>query len=222
MKSVVCVFAHPDDEAFGPGGTIALLSKKLPVYIICVTDGDAGQNSSKAKRDLGIIRKEELKRSAKLLGVKKVFFLGFNDGSLCNSLYHDMADKIKSIISRIKPDTLLTFEPKGVSGHIDHITVSMVTTYIFNRVKYIKKLMYYCIGVNHRVLEGENYFIYFPDGYKNEDIDEIYDISSVWEQKIAAMDAHRSQKHDGVNIQKIIRQLPKEEYFLVNLKKNNN
>lgn len=219
MKTVVCIFAHPDDEAFGPGGTIALLAKKQPVYIICVTDGNAGQNSSKARRDLGVVRKEELKRSAKTLGVKKVFFLGYNDGCLCNSQYHEIADKVKSIVSELTPDTLLTFEPRGVSGHIDHVTVSMITTFIFRRIDYVKKLMYYCIGERHRELEGENYFIYFPDGYNKEDIDEIYDISSVWEQKIAAMNAHRSQRHDGENIQKIIEQLPKEEYFLVSLKK---
>lgn len=42
MKNkLVCVFAHPDDEAFGPGGTIAKFSKTHAVYILCITRGEA-------------------------------------------------------------------------------------------------------------------------------------------------------------------------------------
>jgi LmbE family N-acetylglucosaminyl deacetylase len=218
MKSVVCIFAHPDDEAFGPSGTIALLAKKHPVYIICVTNGDAGKNSSKAKKELGIIRKEEVESSAKILGVKKVFFLGYKDGCLCNSIYHEMAEKIIKIVTDLKSDTLLTFEERGVSGHIDHVTVSMVTTYVFKKLDFIKKLLYYCLGEKHRELEGEDYFIYFPKGYKKHEIDEVYDTTLVWEQKVAAIKTHDSQKHDGESVLRIIEQLPKEEHFLVKTK----
>ncbi|MBP9816108.1 PIG-L family deacetylase [Candidatus Woesebacteria bacterium] len=40
MANIVAIFAHPDDEAFGPGGTLAKLSNEHDVYIICVTSGD--------------------------------------------------------------------------------------------------------------------------------------------------------------------------------------
>lgn len=218
MKSVVCIFAHPDDEAFGPSGTIALLAKKRPVYIICVTNGDAGQNSSKATRDLSMIRKSELRRSANILGVKKVYFLEYKDGCLCNSQYHEIADKITAIVSKLNSDTLMTFELRGITGHIDHVSVSMITTYVFKKLSFIKKLMYYCIGEKHRELEGDDYFIYFPHGYKRHEIDETFHISSVWTKKMDAMRAHGSQKHDGESVRKILEQLPKEEYFLVKTK----
>jgi LmbE family N-acetylglucosaminyl deacetylase len=163
MKPLVCIFAHPDDEAFGPGGTIALQAKERDVYVICVTDGDAGQNSSEETRDLGTVRKEELLRSTNILGVKEVFFLGYKDGYLSNALYHEIAKNILHIISPLQPDTLLTFEPRGVSGHIDHIAVSMITSYVFEKAAFVHKLLYYCITTQSRALQ-EPYFIYFPPG----------------------------------------------------------
>lgn len=75
-RSVVAVFAHPDDEAFGPGGTLAKFAKTSDVYLITVTGGEAGQNSlKKAEKKLSEIRKEELLNASKILGVKKSFFL---------------------------------------------------------------------------------------------------------------------------------------------------
>lgn len=218
MKSIVCIFAHPDDEAFGPGGTIALLAKKYPIYIICVTNGDAEKNSTQDARDLSEVRREELLHSAKILGVKEVIFLGYKDGSLNNNLYHEIADNLIKHLKKLKPDTLLTFEPSGVSGHIDHIAVSMITSYVFKKLSFVKKLMYYCISEKHSGLEGEGYFVYFPPGYKKSQVDEVYDISSVWDNRVAAMKAHSSQKHDGDDILRILEQLPKEEYFLVDEK----
>ena len=47
MKPLVCIFAHPDDEAFGPGGTIAKFAKKRPVYLICATKGESGKYKDK-------------------------------------------------------------------------------------------------------------------------------------------------------------------------------
>lgn len=217
MKSVVCIFAHPDDEAFGPSGTITLLAEKKPVYLICVTNGDAGINGTNEPRTLSEIRKDELKKSAKILGIKDVFFLDYKDGCLCNALYHEVAHKITEIIRKLNPDTLMTFEPNGVSGHIDHIAVSMITSYVFDKHKKIRTLMYYCISKENRMLE-EPYFIYFPPGYSKDEIGETYDVSPVWDKKIASMNAHVSQRHDAVRVLKKLKRLPREEHFLLEIK----
>src|SRR3989344_3431403 len=138
-RPLVCVFAHPDDEAFGPSGTIAKFAQDRDVYILCATNGEAGGNH----KNIAQIRRNELLKSAKILGVKKVYFLNFIDGTLSNSLYHQLASKIETKLKILKPDSLLTFEPRGISGHIDHITVSMVTSYVFQRLSFVRKLLHF-------------------------------------------------------------------------------
>lgn len=212
-RVVVAVFAHPDDEAFGPSGTIAKLSKTHDVYVLCATRGEAGKSET-VEKNLANVRSKELLKSAKILGVKKVFFLGFVDGMLSNSLYHALASKIESKLLLLRPQKVITLEPRGISGHIDHITVSFVTTYVFYRLPFIKELHYYCISEENRV-NIDNYFIYFPPGYKKNEIDQVINIQKEWPTKVKAMMAHKSQVHDAKLILRRLEKLPKEEYFLV-------
>jgi LmbE family N-acetylglucosaminyl deacetylase len=218
MKPLVCVFAHPDDESFGPGGTIAIEAKRRGVYIICVTQGDAGENSSKQKRPLNEIRKDELLASAKLLGVKKIFFLDYNDGKLSNSLYYEIADKIQTIINKIKPGILLTFDLRGVSGHIDHIAIAMITSYVFERSPFIKEIWYYVMTKEYEMLV-ENHFIFFPPGYTKSEISKTVDTEKVWKHKVAAMYLHESQLHDAKKVLSKLEKLPREEHFIIRKQK---
>ena len=218
MKTIVALFAHPDDEAFGPAGTLATLAKDNNVYILCATKGEAGGNHGDNQEDaIGNIRAQELRESAAILGVKEVRFLDFADGTLCNNVYHKLADVIKMHLDELKPTTLLTYEPRGISGHIDHIVMSMVTSYLFERLDYVTKLMYYCMHEDRRKTMG-SYFIYVPPGYKDSEINEIYDVKPVWDQKLAAMRKHHSQKKDCERILEQSKNLPKKEYFLTRTK----
>jgi len=191
-NTIVCVFAHPDDEAFGPSGTIAKWAKTNHVHIICVTDGS---NPNGKIDKLATIRKNELQTSAKILGVKRVFFLKFCDGELRNNIYHEVAREITKILNKLKPSVLLTFELRGVSGHIDHVFVSMVTSYLFRRLDYVRRIFYFA---EYKLVTNlmKNYFIFFPEGYDREEVDYIEDVSSVIELKIKAAKAHKSQKAD--------------------------
>lgn len=214
---VACVFAHPDDEAFCPSGTIAKLAKNNDVYILCATRGEAGQNHHEdTSSQLPSIREQELIESASILGAKQVYFLDFKDGTLCNNLYHKLAEKIETILAKIQPDTLLTFEMRGLSGHIDHITVSLVATYVFERLPSAKKIMYFCSNAD--LPRPENYFIYYPPGYKRSEVDEVVDVSKEWETKLQAIRVHKSQKQDMERVLARIEKGPKEELFLVRKK----
>jgi len=215
MRPLVAIFAHPDDESFCAGGKLALESKKRDIYLICITDGSSGMNDTHSKKELSQIRKNELNESAKILGIKKVFFLNYTDGCLCNSLYHEIASKIEEIIDGINAETIITFEPHGISGHIDHITVSMISSFVFHKNKNLKQLFYCCVDEKEQLMAGKDYFIFFPEGYKKAEIDLTVDITSVWRKKINAIQAHKSQKHDIDRMLEVFEKLPKEEHFLV-------
>ena len=214
-KTVVVVFAHPDDEAFGPSGTIAKLAKDHDVHLVCVTDGETDPRYKTSSHDnLKDVRSQELHESAEVLGVKSVTFLHYKDGSLCNNMYHTVADDIQKHLERLKPDTLLTFEQRGVSGHLDHIAVTMIVSYLFDKLHFVRKVLYYCISEQQQVL-NENYFIFFPPGYRESQVDMIQDVSGVWDRKIAAILKHQSQKADIDVFLPIVKKLPKQELFLV-------
>lgn len=224
-KTIVCIFAHPDDESFGPGGTIAKLAPKNDIYIVCATSGEAGikyQISIRQMADkdqkLGEIRRGELLKSAEILGVKKVYFLGFKDGTLSNNLYHKLADAIKEKLELLKPQIVLTYEPRGISGHIDHITIVMVTMFVCQKLSFIKEIWQYFKlerYKKHRRKKFGDYFIYMPPGYKDKDADKIIDTSDVFETKVKAMQMHKSQIKDVERVLTLQKKFPKKEYFFV-------
>lgn len=194
-KVVFAIFAHPDDESFGPGGTIAILAKTHDVYSICATRGEAGQDHSTESGALSHKREQELRRASAHLGVKEVFFLDFIDGELKNNNYHAVAEKIMKLSDTFKPEIFLTYENGGVSGHIDHIAISMITSYVFYKKEYVKELHYFCLDEEQRGV-GQTYFVYFPPGYPNSKITKRVDIMPVLDQKIAAIKEHKSQIKD--------------------------
>ncbi|MBI3385627.1 PIG-L family deacetylase [Candidatus Gottesmanbacteria bacterium] len=213
-KNILCVIAHPDDEAFGPSGTLARLSKKHDVHIVCVTDGASDVRFHPTGSTLAAIRSRELQASAKIIGAKTVHFLGYKDGSLCNNLYHEVAQKIDDLCASLGVVLLLTIEPRGVSGHIDHVAVSMISTFVYEKRLTIAAVWYYCITKQVRA-SIPSYFIHFPDGYERQEIDMVVDISGVLDQKIAAIKCHASQAQDVERLLRRIPNFPKEECFLV-------
>lgn len=212
-KTIVCVFAHPDDESFGPGGTIAALAEQNTVYLICVTDGnDPGKEDF-----LSDIRKEELEKASAILGIQDIFYLGYEDGSLRNDIYHKVAQKIQDIVDKLKTDILLTFELRGVSGHVDHMALSAITSYVFEKSSYPQQLWYYCESEEF-LQKFPEYFVFTPPGVTRDSVDMIVDVSKVRDKKMRAMKAHISQTSDAELIIECMQGLPEEEYFLIRKK----
>ena len=224
-KRLLAVFAHPDDEAFGPGGTIAkYASEGVEVHLLCATRGESGKWHEDSKKmhkriDMKVhhIREEELERSAKALGVARVEYMDFIDGELCNNLYHKIAEKIIKKINEFKPQIIITLDRLGISGHIDHITISMVTTYSFLKTKEPKKLYYEVMTKEQRAQEErlDDYFIYFPEGYDESQTTTKIDYSKYWDKKHKAMWQHQSQLDDVKAILKSLQNRPKIDYFIL-------
>ena len=225
-RKLLAVFAHPDDEAFGPGGTLVkYASEGVEIHLLCATRGEAGKNNIKDQRSkikntdkilkLENIREKELINSAKVLGVAKVEFLDFVDGTLCNANYHQLADKIANKINSFRPKVILTLDRLGISGHLDHIAVSLTTTYSFLKTNVSQKLYYQCMLSENREKELDNYFIYFPEGYDKTDITTRIDWGEYWDKKVQAMKQHQSQTHD---VERILKRIVKQkhiDYFIL-------
>ncbi len=229
-KRTLVVVAHPDDEAFGPGGTLAYYAKRgVEIHLLCATKGEAGEISSGQYQrvdsrgktrmkniKIADIREKELIESAKILGISKVEFLDFLDGELCNAIYHKMADRIIRKINDFKPQVILTNERRGISGHLDHIAVSMITTYAYQKTRYPNKLYYYCLS--KRITSARkmrNYFIYFPEGYDEVEITTRIDYSCCFEIKKKAMMCHKSQMKDVMSILAFYQSWPKIDNFIL-------
>ena len=128
---VLGIFAHPDDEVFCVGGTIALCAAAgADTAIVSLTRGEAGQIRDGAvatRRTLGTVRLAELDLSAGALGVQDVTCLDLGDGRLAQQPLVDVARTAWEAIERFRPDVVVTFGPDGAYGHPDHVTSCLAT-----------------------------------------------------------------------------------------------
>lgn len=137
MKKMLLVFAHPDDESFTCGGTVAKYVKAgWDVDLICATRGQAGESgpyTGVSGEDLGIIRQKELETAATLLGISTITFFDYMDGSLIEELPGELEDQIYRKMEELVPDCVITFDTSGISNHPDHIRVCYATTFAFQK-----------------------------------------------------------------------------------------
>jgi len=222
---VIFVFAHPDDESFSSGGTIAkLVKEKHIVRLITATKGEAGQRGDpliKPDEPIGKVREEELKKAAKILGISEICFLGFIDGTLKDK-EKGLEKKISEIIKKENPDIVITHDKRGGSNHPDHKAVSRCTTNVFNRYKdTVKKHvhLYHTANPRSNVNKIEKLgFAYTAfgkvRGVPDEDITTVVHIEKTFEIKIKALMAHKTQEKDWQRFLKVVNLLGnKKEYF---------
>ena len=130
---LLAVFAHPDDESMGLGGTLAKYSAEgVGTYFVCATRGERGwfgpEEQNPGLEKLGQLRTEELLRASEKLGVRETNFLNYIDGDLDKAGHAEVIGKIVSHIRRIEPQVVVTFPPDGNYGHPDHIAISQFTS----------------------------------------------------------------------------------------------
>jgi LmbE family N-acetylglucosaminyl deacetylase len=139
MPTLVFVAAHPDDDTFGIGGSVALHAQDpdLRLVIIHATDGEAGEiapDVDVARENLGAWRRQEDEEAWKILGrtPDRHEWLGLPDGGLADLPPGELAGKIQQILEAEQPDVVATFGPDGITGHPDHVAVFKATTQAFN------------------------------------------------------------------------------------------
>ncbi len=149
QRSLMGVFAHPDDESFGPGGTLARYAAEgAAVHVIIATDGIAGSVEDPAAlnghESLAQIRATELSNAAVALGVTSIWSLPYRDSgmrgtpanqhpdALIRQPLENLIQELLGHINRLRPQVILTHDPFGGYGHPDHIRVCEATTAAFH------------------------------------------------------------------------------------------
>ncbi len=133
-RRLLGVFAHPDDEVFCAGGTMARAAEAgAEVMVVSAPRGERGQIRDArvaTRRTLGAVREGELGAAAAELGVQRVQVLAYADGTL---QHHrpPLGAAIADIMRQFDPDTVITFGADGGYGHPDHVAMSELTTEAF-------------------------------------------------------------------------------------------
>jgi len=149
-RTLLAVFAHPDDESFGPGGTLAKYGAEgVAVHLICATRGEAGESDtfqSDEREDLACQREQELRCATSALGLTEVHLLGYRDSGMAGSpdSQHPralvqanpdvLAKQVAHLMRQVQPQVVITFDPFGGYGHPDHIAAHRATVAAFERL----------------------------------------------------------------------------------------
>jgi LmbE family N-acetylglucosaminyl deacetylase len=146
-RKLLVVMAHPDDETFGTGGTLAYYaSKGVEVHLICATRGEVGDVEPELLKgfdSVADLRESELRCAAETLGISQVHMLDYRDSGMPGSIDNvhpqalaaapldQVAGEIVSYIRELKPEVVITFDPIGGYHHPDHIAIHNATVKAF-------------------------------------------------------------------------------------------
>jgi LmbE family N-acetylglucosaminyl deacetylase len=192
-SALLAVFAHPDDETFRTGGTLALLAQRgIKVHVLILTRGAAGSCGNPplcTMEELPAVRERELRCACVALGIQPPNLLDYIDGHLPEMNAETMITHILSVVNEVRPQILLSFGPDGLSGHLDHIAVGQWTAEAFRYAKSVAAL--YTVAVPQSLAQRLDMRQIRP--VADEAIALTVDVSSVWETKLAAMHCHTTQ-----------------------------
>lgn len=216
-RVLLAVFAHPDDETFRCGGTLALLATRgVRVHLVTATRGEAGSRGDPPlclPEELAMLRKKELACACRALGLQPPILLDYCDGYLAEADPEEVIERIVRAIRQLRPQAMLSFGPDGLSGHPDHVAIGHLAAEAFHRAgepgAYSEQAdqgltphapaRLYQIAVPRSLAErlGMKQVHPVPD----EEITLSVDVSPVWEKKMAAIRCHATQ-HDVTPILK--------------------
>jgi LmbE family N-acetylglucosaminyl deacetylase len=135
MHKLLCITAHPDDEAGAFGGALLLYHERgVETFVVCMTEGTAARNrgSARSNEELAVLRRTEFAASCKVLGIAYGEVLNYPDGKLDRVDLYQAVGELVVRIRQIRPQVILTFGPDGgLTGHIDHAMVGTFATLAF-------------------------------------------------------------------------------------------
>lgn len=149
---LMVIYAHPDDEVFAAGGTIARAAREgVEVTLLLATGGEEGEIVNPEMRgivalaDLPAVRAQELECSRATLGIHRVVRLGYRDSGMAgtpssrqpaafsNQDPEAVAERIVREVRAFRPHVICTEPADGGYGHPDHIALHAATVLAFDR-----------------------------------------------------------------------------------------
>ena len=125
--TLMAIFAHPDDEAFGTGGTLTKYAQEgVEVHLVTATLGEVGQLANpnmKLSQPLNVVREQELRCACACYGLSQLHLLGYIDGQTTIVPPSGAVFKIVKLMRQLRPQVVLSFGPEGIYGHYDHLAV---------------------------------------------------------------------------------------------------
>lgn len=187
-RRLLVVLAHPDDETFICGGTLARYAQAgVAVTLVCATRGEMGRRMGRpafANREtLGELREAELRNACAALGVQDLRFLGLFDKTVEFQDEDVLTERVAAVMRELQPGAVLTFHEQ-LGGHPDHCAIGRATTLAFARCGAAGRL--YFLAWRRALAEGKRY------GFTESHLTHI-DVRRQLPAKWAAFRAHRSQ-----------------------------
>ncbi|MCH1639815.1 PIG-L family deacetylase [Paenibacillus timonensis] len=211
-RKLLAVFAHPDDESFICGGTLAKYAAEgVEITLVSATRGEMGRRMGNPpylnRETLAAAREIELRQACGHLGVHELKFLDIRDKTVEFIDEELLIGRIEELMHELKPDAVITFH-ETLGGHPDHCAIGKAATAAFRRYG-----------------QGSLYFVSFGDmmlqpdkfGYTQDDIVRV-DVQDHLKAKLAAFRAHRCQSELMEWVwqrdEKALRNLGRYEYFI--------
>jgi LmbE family N-acetylglucosaminyl deacetylase len=189
MLTLCAIFAHPDDESFSAGGTLARYADAgVQTTLVTASSGEAGEIGSAPveKSGLAAWREGELRAAAAVLGVRDLRLLRLPDGRLADRPA-ELEASIAAVLREIRPQVVLTEDVQGITGHPDHVAVTGAVLRAFDTLGESGPLKLY-----EHVLPEPN----APQGLYGTPVDHItttLDVDRWRDRQLAALREHRSQ-----------------------------
>lgn len=200
------VFAHPDDECWTAGGVLAAACQNgQRVVCMTATRGDAGETADESRwpqARLGQIRERELDESLACLGAIEHHWLEYGDGTLQDVPLQQAAAQVEALIRQVRPDTIITFGPDGLTGHPDHKAVYAWARAALRASGSAARLLLVRESAEKYESSGKTLHaaanIYFatdrPVTSKTADADLYFELPpDIYRKKIESLKAHQSQ-----------------------------
>lgn len=146
LGTLLGVWAHPDDETYLTAGLMARAVRD-GARVVCVTATRGEEGSWDEERwptaELGKVREAELMASLAVLGVYEHVWLDYYDGTCASVESAEGVGRVEAIMEEVRPDSVFTFGPDGMTGHSDHKAVSAWTTEAFHHAAPRGARLYY-------------------------------------------------------------------------------